>query len=77
MIEGKIRERSPDAVSSPVVHQPIRGYGAALAAGIGFRYKSLVGPLRVDLGFKLGALQQFGAYREQRTAFHISIGQAF
>ncbi|MEI6669700.1 MAG: POTRA domain-containing protein [Acidobacteriota bacterium] len=47
------------------------------AAGFGLRYKSPVGPLRVDLGFKLGALQSFGTYSEHRLALHISIGQAF
>jgi outer membrane translocation and assembly module TamA len=47
------------------------------SAGIGIRYKSPVGPLRVDVGFKLGALQSFGSYTERRQALHISIGQAF
>ena len=47
------------------------------AAGFGIRYKSPVGPLRVDLGFKLGGLQSFGTYSEHRLALHISIGQAF
>jgi len=47
------------------------------SAGIGIRYKSLLGPLRLDLGWKLGALQSFGTYNERRTALHISIGQAF
>jgi outer membrane protein insertion porin family len=47
------------------------------SAGFGIRYKSPVGPLRVDLGFKLGALQSFGTFSEHRLALHISIGQAF
>jgi len=47
------------------------------AAGFGLRYKSPIGPLRVDLGFKLGALQSFGGFNERRLALHISIGQAF
>ncbi|MCX6546251.1 MAG: BamA/TamA family outer membrane protein [Acidobacteria bacterium] len=47
------------------------------SAGFGIRYKSLVGPLRVDVGFKLGALQSFGTFSEHRLALHISIGQAF
>jgi outer membrane translocation and assembly module TamA len=46
-------------------------------AGFGIRYNSPVGPIRFDFGFKLGALQTFGARREQRFALHISIGQAF
>ncbi len=45
--------------------------------GIGIRYKSPIGPLRVDLGFKLGTLRDFGAGRESRHAWHIGIGQAF
>jgi outer membrane protein insertion porin family len=48
-----------------------------VAAGFGIRYKSPIGPLRVDLGYKLGALQSFGAFSEKRFALHISIGQAF
>ena len=47
------------------------------SAGLGIRYKSPIGPLRLDLGFKLGTLQQFGSYAESRLALHISIGQAF
>jgi len=47
------------------------------SAGFGIRYKSPVGPLRVDLGFKLGTLQSFGTFSERRLALHISIGQAF
>jgi outer membrane translocation and assembly module TamA len=45
--------------------------------GFGIRYKSPVGPIRVDFGFKLGALQTFGTDKEHRFALHISIGQAF
>ena len=42
------------------------------AAGFGLRYKSPVGPIRVDLGFKLN--REPG---EGRTAWFISFGQAF
>jgi outer membrane translocation and assembly module TamA len=45
--------------------------------GFGIRYKSPVGPIRVDFGFKLGTLQTFGVEKESRFALHISIGQAF
>jgi outer membrane protein insertion porin family len=41
-------------------------------AGIGFRYSTPVGPLRVDYGFKLN--REPG---ESRDAFHFSIGHAF
>jgi outer membrane protein insertion porin family len=46
-------------------------------AGIGLRYRSPIGPLRVDVGFKLGELRVLGGVRERRRAVHISIGQAF
>lgn len=46
-------------------------------AGFGVRYRSPVGPIRVDLGFKLDR-QRFGnGELERPTALHISIGQAF
>ena len=46
-------------------------------AGFGVRYRSPVGPIRVDLGFKLDR-QEFGnGELERPTALHISIGQAF
>ena len=48
--------------------------------GFGVRYRSPVGPVRVDLGFKLDR-QELGSgpnrERERLTALHISIGQAF
>ena len=39
-------------------------------AGFGIRYKSPVGPIRIDIGFKLGTLQTFGtdARRPLRAA---------
>ena len=49
-------------------------------AGFGVRYRSPVGPIRVDLGFKLDQ-REFGSGEnttlEPRTALHITIGQAF
>jgi outer membrane protein insertion porin family len=54
------------------------------AVGFGLRYKSPVGPLRIDLGFKLhrdvipaNPLTGAPAVREGLTALHISLGQAF
>ena len=41
--------------------------------GFGVRYHSPVGPIRVDLGFKMGSL----LIGENRTAIHFSLGQAF
>ncbi len=42
------------------------------SAGVGLRYQSPIGPLRVDLGFKLD--RRAG---ERLTALHFSFGQAF
>jgi outer membrane protein insertion porin family len=48
-------------------------------AGFGLRYKSPIGPIRVDLGFKLdrGRFDRLPDDREPLWEFHISIGQAF
>lgn len=46
------------------------------AVGFGIRYRSPVGPIRVDLGFNLDR-QEFSGERERLTAFHFSVGQAF
>jgi outer membrane protein assembly factor BamA len=47
------------------------------AAGFGVRYKSPIGPLRFDLGFKLDPQTLRNGERERRYALHISVGQAF
>ena len=44
--------------------------------GFGVRYRSPVGPIRVDLGFKMDR-QEFAGERERLTALHVSVGQAF
>jgi len=49
----------------------LRGSG-----GFGVRYRSPIGPVRVDLGFKLDR-REFGGRLEPRRALHFSIGQAF
>jgi outer membrane protein insertion porin family len=46
------------------------------AAGVGVRYRSPLGPLRFDLGFKLDR-RTIGDSLERRAVFHISLGQAF
>ena len=46
-------------------------------AGFGVRYRSPIGPIRVDLGFKLDQREFPNGTREGRTALHVSIGQAF
>lgn len=46
------------------------------SAGMGIRYRSPLGPLRLDLGFKLD--KRFAAgKRERGWEFHLSIGEAF
>jgi len=44
--------------------------------GLGLRYKSPIGPIRFDVGFKLDR-REIGGTLEGRRAFHFSIGQAF
>ena len=46
------------------------------AVGTGVRVKSPVGPIRVDIGFKLDR-RIIGGVREPGYAIHLSIGQAF
>ena len=47
------------------------------AVGFGVRYKSPLGPIRIDLGFKLRRDDIGPGLREGLTALHISFGQAF
>jgi outer membrane protein assembly complex protein YaeT len=47
------------------------------AIGFGLRYRSPVGPIRVDLGFKLDRRLLPTGELERPTALHISLGQAF
>jgi outer membrane protein insertion porin family len=46
------------------------------SVGFGLRYRSPIGPIRVDVGFKLDR-RVIGAALERRYAIHFSIGQAF
>lgn len=48
-----------------------------MSSGIGFRYRSPIGPLRVDWGWKLGARLLQAGGRERSNVLHISLGQAF
>jgi outer membrane protein insertion porin family len=48
-----------------------------VATGFGIRYRSPIGPLRVDLGFKMDPRLLADGSRERRSVFHISLGQAF
>ena len=47
------------------------------AVGFGLRYRSPVGPIRVDLGIKMDRRMLPTGERERPTALHISLGQAF
>jgi outer membrane translocation and assembly module TamA len=51
--------------------------GVRGAAGFGVRYLSPIGPIRIDLGFKLARQTFANGSREGRTALHITVGQAF
>ena len=46
------------------------------AAGVGIRYRSPLGPLRFDVGFKLDR-RDFTNGSERRVVYHLSLGQAF
>ena len=46
-------------------------------SGVGFRYRSPIGPLRVDWGWKLSTRLLPGGGRERSNVLHISLGQAF
>ena len=47
------------------------------SSGVGFRYRSPIGPLRVDWGWKLSTRLLDGGGRERSNVLHISLGQAF
>jgi outer membrane translocation and assembly module TamA len=46
------------------------------SVGFGVRYRSPVGPIRIDLGFKMDRRENRGTL-EPRTALHFSLGQSF
>jgi outer membrane protein assembly complex protein YaeT len=48
-----------------------------VATGFGVRYRSPIGPLRVDLGFKVHPVLLESGGREKGYVVHISLGQAF
>ena len=47
------------------------------AVGFGVRYRSPVGPIRVDIGFKTRRNEVVPGRRESANSVHISLGQAF
>ena len=48
-----------------------------VTSGLGFRYRSPIGPLRVDWGWKLSTQLLETGGRERSNVLHISLGQAF
>jgi outer membrane protein insertion porin family len=46
------------------------------SAGFGIRYRSPIGPIRFDIGFKMDR-REIGGELEPRRAFHFAIGQVF
>jgi outer membrane protein insertion porin family len=55
----------------------IRLADVRVTSGLGFRYRSPIGPLRVDWGWKLSTQLLQGGGRERSNVLHISLGQAF
>lgn len=55
----------------------VRLDGLRFTSGIGFRYRSPIGPLRVDWGFKLSTQLLSTGGRERSNVLHISLGQSF
>jgi outer membrane protein assembly complex protein YaeT len=47
------------------------------ASGVGVRYRSPIGPLRIDWGWKLNTALLLTGGRERSNILHISLGQAF
>jgi outer membrane translocation and assembly module TamA len=47
------------------------------SSGVGFRYRSPIGPLRIDWGWKLSTRLLLTGGRERSNVLHISLGQAF
>lgn len=48
-----------------------------VSSGVGFRYRSPIGPLRIDWGWKLSTRLLLTGGRERSNVLHISLGQAF
>lgn len=67
MDTGNVFERASDIDPSEL----------RVATGFGIRYRSPIGPLRFDLGFKMDPRLLADGSRERRSVFHISLGQAF
>jgi outer membrane translocation and assembly module TamA len=47
------------------------------AAGLGLRYRTVVGPIRFDVGYRLNRYGEAEPDPGARFAFHLSMGQAF
>jgi outer membrane protein insertion porin family len=65
-------------VGNVFLHVNDMDLGALRAAvGFGIRYRSPIGPIRVDVGVKLDRRNLPNGTPERTTAFHVSLGQAF
>ncbi len=47
------------------------------ACGFGLRIKTLIGPIRFDLGFRLNRMSENDPVPQEKIAFHFSLGEAF
>jgi translocation and assembly module TamA len=47
------------------------------AAGVGLRFKTIVGPVRTDLGYRINRTGPMDASPGSHFAFHLSLGEAF
>jgi outer membrane translocation and assembly module TamA len=48
-----------------------------VSSGVGVRYRSPIGPIRLDWGWKLSTRVLLTGGRERSNVLHISLGQAF
>ena len=48
-----------------------------VSSGVGVRYRSPIGPVRVDWGFKVSTRLLLTGGRESASVVHVSLGQAF
>ncbi|MBN1654942.1 MAG: BamA/TamA family outer membrane protein [Deltaproteobacteria bacterium] len=76
-------------VGDVTIEEVFRFYYPHTTVGFGFRYDTIVGPLRFDFGFLPKGLQTFGEFDPPKSnlppgkifgldgAFHITIGEAF
>ena len=72
---GRIWAQYEDEMQDPVEDPPDTGRKGEFVQGR-LRYRSPLGPLRFDIGFKLDR-RDFSRGTERRAVYHLSLGQAF